>query len=109
MKKQEIVIEVLEIGSDHLHKHLLSYCEKLLDEQRKLNIQLALSKACYSFRGIKKLSKEDIEEFFNKINKISFIETETVKVFKKDLLLSIEIFNNYYDKNTGIRKSKKTR
>lgn len=106
------VIQNLQISTDHLKQYLLQFCAKLLKEQRKLDVQLSLYKACQEFRAITKnqtygldLTKKDLEIFYNKINKINFKTTTTVTKFKKDLLLSIQEFNNYYDEETGIKKS----
>jgi len=118
MANQEKVIQLLETSTDQLYWHLLDYCDKLLEEQRRLNVQIKLSKACQEFRSTRTkydrdsyidFKKSDLEVFYNKIKQIPFIQTETVFNFKKDLELSINNFNLYYDEDTGIRKHNNTK
>lgn len=103
MSEQNIIYH-LNRGSDSLKHYLLTYCDKLINEQRRLDIQFKLSKACNSFRGTYYINKEQLQKFQIAILKIAFIETETVKTFKEDLFFAINLYDTYYDEN-GIRKN----
>lgn len=118
MSKNEKIIQLLETSTDQLYWYLLDYCDKILEEQRRLDIQIRLSKACQEFRSTRTkygrdsyidFKKSDLEDFYNKIQQISLNQTENVINFKKDLELSIKNFNLYYDEDTGIRKNKNSK
>lgn len=104
MNEQRLIYH-LNRGSDSLKNYLLTYCTKLIEEQRRLNIQFKLSKACNSFRGTYYINKTRLQEFQIEIFNIPFIETETVKEFKENLMLAINQYDNYYDEY-GVRKIK---
>jgi hypothetical protein len=89
----------LHKSTTNLKFYLLEYCEILLEEQRKLNIQISLTLACNKFRGTNTVTKQVLIDFAKKINSLDFVETENVKKFKHDLQKSIDIYSEYYDEN----------
>lgn len=98
-------LELLLIsGLNYVHQYLLHYCDTLIKEQRRIDLQIKLRRICNTFRGTQKITKYVLIDFQTNLENLHYIKTETYKHCLKDLKQIILLYNKYYE-DYGIRKN----
>lgn len=94
--------KLVRLGNVYITDYILNECNLILEEQRKIDVQINLRKACQIIRG-QQLTKQRILEFVNALNDIHFNETLKIKKFKNEINEIYTLYEEYYT-NNGIRK-----
>lgn len=89
----------------HFSHYILEESNIILEEQRKISVQISLQRACRIIRG-SQINKRLLSDFVNAIDKIRFKETPKTKKFKQEIYEAYKIYNDYYT-DRGVRKLSK--
>lgn len=98
----EKIRELVQRGPSYFINYILDESNIILKEQRKIDVQINLRKACRIIRG-RQIEKKIIFNFINAIDKIRFKETSKTRKFKQEIYEVYNIYNDYYT-DDGVRK-----